>query len=340
MDTIQIVVECSNLTVDVDVKVNNTSVLATYKNNILEIKTPIDLGVNMLTLSSSDDTVIKITDVLLNDVSLNQSLYLAYSNGKSNTWLTSESKEINIPFGNPIGWWLGEVVSKIPATKFGQSLYDEYEIYYPLSVKIDNHHPKIIKDFIETNFGFHVVKKSTKLLSSDRPWLKVNVDYNENSIKQELINNLDIIQEESPEAGHNWNVCYLTMPDSKNQILDKLPKVQELLNNIESKGIKIMHSFVGIVQHNSYVYPHSDDFYKHDQQYSGMSGCEQFFIPIGWKDGNYFKFQNVGFVPYDQGALLINPGNFAHGSVNTSGETRFTLGMYCDLTEDNIRDLV
>jgi len=338
MDAIQIIVESESNNLNIRSKINGCEVPLVVKDNILEIKLDLAKGINTLTLISESNDVVKITDIVLNNVSARQSLYLAYTNNKSNTWLTHESKEIHIPFGNPMGWWLGEVINKIPNKMFGKNLYESFDIYYPEPVKLANIHPLLIKEFIETNFGFHVVPKNTDLLSPDRPWTKINIEYDQDGIKQELDDNLNSIREENPQ-GDNWQVCYLTTPEGINPILNKLPKIQTLINDLKGMGIKIMHSFVGTVDNNNYVYPHADDFYKHDERYEGMSGCQQFFFPIGWKHGNYFKFQNVGFVPYDQGALLINPGNFAHGSVNTSGEMRFTLGMYCDLTEDNIRDL-
>ena len=338
MDTIHIFVETKSDDFNINASINGNEVALALKDNVLEINQDISKGVNILTLRSDSADVIKITDMKLNDVSVKQSLYLAHSKNKSNTWLTNETKEIDIPFGNPVGWWIGEVMKKIPNKMFGQNLYESFDIYYPQSIKIGDDYPLVVKEFIETNFGFHVVPKDSNLSSPDKPWININIKYDQEEIKKELIDNIDIIREETPQ-GKNWQVCYLTTPDGINPILNKLPKFKELLDKIKEMGIKIMHSFVGTVDADGYVYPHADDFYKYDEKYKGISGCQQFFFPIGWKKGNYFKFHNVGFVPYDQGALLINPGNFPHGSVNTSGEARFTLGMYCDLTEDNIREL-
>ena len=104
-------------------------------------------------------------------------------------------------------------------------------------------------------------------------------------------------------------------------------------------NIKVLHAFIGAVDPGSYVAPHCDDFYKNVDSYKNTAGVAQFFIPIGWQSGNVFKFANVGNIPTNNGAFLVNNSDYMHGSINQSDSTRYTIGVYCEFTKENLRDL-
>ena len=120
-----------------------------------------------------------------------------------------------------------------------------------------------------------------------------------------------------------------------------MPLLHALLDDITAiGGIRIMHAFIGQVRPNSYVAQHVDDFYRRNTLYANADGCSQFFIPIGWTTGNYFKFNDIGLVPYEQGALIVNNSEFTHGSINASNVVRFTIGIVCEFTNDNICNFI
>lgn len=315
-------------------------------------------GINHITveLISSSESMIKLTGLSYDNVSTRHTFYLAYSvidgKKKSNTWLDQNNKSIIIPFGNPISWWLGECASKIPNSLYGTNLYEEFEIFIPSVLEIDSTYPKLIQDFMKHNFDFHVFPKTTKKLhNKDIPWLKINLEYDEEELLDEFQKNIDKLNGDAPQNKYTrddnseldlWQVSFaMDTTDSLNLNYDPetFPCLVGLLKKIQSQGIDIIHAFVGTVKAHSVVMPHSDDFYKHDERYADTSGCSQFFIPIGWKQGNYFKFNGVGFIPWQDGAFIVNNSDFLHGSVNTSDSTRFTIGIYCNFTEENIRNL-
>ena len=56
-------------------------------------------------------------------------------------------------------------------------------------------------------------------------------------------------------------------------------------------------------------------------------GCGQLYIPVNFKAGNYFKFNNIGLLPLT-GPMLINTQQFTHALINNSNEYRFAIGIH------------
>jgi hypothetical protein len=192
------------------------------------------------------------------------------------------------------------------------------------------------------------------------PYLHVKLEYDETLLFQEFSKNVELLNNNYYKPKQNeynsqeieklklWQVAMAvpTVVDGKwkENLLysqEDFPLLYDLLERITAiGGIRIIHVFVGQVHPESYVAPHVDDFYRYDPIYMNTSGCSQFFIPIGWKSGNYFKFADVGVIPYNQGALLVNNSEFMHGSVNASDSVRFTIGVLCEFTDDSIVNLL
>jgi hypothetical protein len=354
------------------VKVNNTNIDYTIQDNCIIIHSQIQFGINSLSLEllNDIDNAIKLVDVVISGVNLRQTMYLAYSthaNGDNfcNTWLTNSTKQLTLPFGNPVSYWLAECSKKLPNKSYGTNLYERYDIYYPQSVKIKDSFPKLMQDFMQYDFGFTLIDKLEPIKGNKLvPWLPIKFDYDELALFEEFVNNIDLIknnyyepkqnQYNSKESKNipNWIVAMAVHSNTSKNIktetndglveeLDRqrLPLFYNLLDRIRAMNIKILHAFIGVVEPGSYVAPHCDDFYKYEPQYKTTAGVAQFFIPLGWKPGNLFKFNNVGMIPWENGPYLVNNSDFMHGSVNDTPYARFTIGVYCEFTDDNIQQL-
>ena len=347
--------------------INDVPVPFTMDHEKIVIDNAIQPGLNLLKIRLNNLPIgskIILTEFYLNGVSSRQTLYLTFektANGAPicSTWLTDLHPELIIPFGNPMSWWLCECNKKIPNTLYGTNLYDNLDIFYPESIDIDTAFPQVMKDFMKFNFGFHVYKKSSDLLHNKQlPWIKINLDYDEEELFTEFIQNRAILGENYYKPKQNqynlrdsknlkeWHVAMvLNSPTEKPDILqaytkEELPVFFKLLDQITSLDIKILHAFIGIVEPNAYVAPHTDDFYKYRDLYKDTSGCSQIYIPIGWEENNYFMFNEVGFLPFNSGPFIVNNSDFVHGSINASSSTRFTIGIYCQFTEENIKSII
>lgn len=351
---------------------NNSLISYQIENNDIIINTEIGIGINSLTIkliNAKENFVLKIKDFILNKVSARQTLYLAFcqieSKNVNTTWLTNRDNIITIPFGNPISWWLSECSKKIPNTYYGTNLYEKFELFYPESIEIDNKFPRLMQDFMKHNLGFHVVAKTEydhPLHNKKIPYLNIDLDYDENLLFKEFLKNVELLNNNYYKPKQNeynsqeieklelWRVA-MAVPTVESQdsswkenILysqEDFPLFYDLLERITAiGGVRIVHAFIGQVKPYSYVAPHVDDFSRRDARYLNTGGCAQFFIPIGWKPGNYYKFADVGLIPCDQGALLSSNGDFMHGSVNTSDGVRFTIGILCEFIDDSIVNLL
>ena len=351
---------------------NNSLISYQIENNDIIINTEIGIGINSLTIkliNAKENFVLKIKDFILNKVSARQTLYLAFcqieSKNVNTTWLTNRDNIITIPFGNPISWWLSECSKKIPNTYYGTNLYEKFDLFYPESIEIDNKFPRLMQDFMKHNLGFHVVAKTEydhPLHNKKIPYLNIDLDYDENLLFKEFLKNVELLNNNYYKPKQNeynsqeieklelWRVA-MAVPTVESQdsswkenILysqEDFPLFYDLLERITAiGGVRIVHAFIGQVKPYSYVAPHVDDFSRRDARYLNTGGCAQFFIPIGWKPGNYYKFADVGLIPCDQGALLSSNGDFMHGSVNTSDGVRFTIGILCEFIDDSIVNLL
>jgi len=359
MDKIIITFDAED-TPNFDISLNSKPINFQIDSNNIIIDHSVLFGLNLLEITLLQGSEVILTDLTLNGVSNRQTLYLSYYENPdtSSTWITEQHPTLVVPFGNPMSWWLAECAKKIPNTYYGSNLYEKFDIFYGRSISIDETFPRLLQDFMKYNFGFHVNEKNNEILhNKSLPWVKINLEYDEQRLLEEFLSNIELLEnnyytpKQNRYAKHKkdpdlalWEVAMAIHSDQDKSIIEfqeqDLPHFFKLIHQIESMGIEIIHAFIGTVYPNSYVAPHADDFYKNSSQYEGTPGCSQFFIPVGWKDNNYFKFDNVGFLPYEQGAYLVNNSDFMHGSINNSDAVRFTIGIYCRFTEENIQTLI
>lgn len=295
-----------------------------------------DLNYGFYTLTVKSSKLIKITNVLVDGVSIKHTLYLGHVEGRLTTEL-DVWEEWSLPLINPVSQHLATCFDKFPNKSYGTNLYNTHEIYYPQSISLPDSYPKQLRDFFSLDFNFHSHPKiENPLHSKEIPYVKLNIDYDESALLSEFKRNHELIEEHEyrpaqvdPSLTKPWQVAMVYYPGNPTASLnDKdFPELFKLIHSID--GIEIGWAFVGALDPGSYVLPHIDDLYAYTNSVKDCYGCCQIYIPIGWEDGNYFKFHDVGLVPFDQGAILANTTSFTHASVNTSTKTRYTIGIVC-----------
>lgn len=318
-------------------------------NNNIIIECNLRYGFHKLTITllESNDAI-SINDATLDGESLMYTLYMMYTDDSSTnskrqtTILNERDSTVHLPFINPISHWISFCAEKVPHDKLASRLYEEYEVYYPKPIKIPNSYPKIVQDFFEIDFGFHIHKKiNDPYYSTEVPYatIDLNFDFDESIISEELLRELEYLKSiaRSPKQTAYTNsktpwkrIDLVTNTKNTFQLADEFKAdptiLPHLYNFFQHLGIdNIAHAFLGILAPKEYIVPHCDTY----QEYSSISvlkGCSQLYIPINFKSGNLFKIANVGLIPLDK-PLLVNNHNFAHALINDSDEYRFALGI-------------
>lgn len=333
-----------------NILIDNCKVTYEIKEQSILINKPVSFGFHTLKIKTNfifDNTTdhIHIKDVLIDHASVRQMLYLSYCPSNDSriytTIINHKDSEWHLPFGNPVSWWLSECMRQIPNKAYGTDLNQSLEILYPESIDLPSSFPTIVRDFFQYNFGFtsyDIKEKTNPLHNPNIPYLPVDLEYDEESLFNEFVSNLEYLESEEYVPGQNQYNDYtdkkpwyidLAIRDSKIKVdPEKFPEFCKLVQSI--KGVDIKLSFIGTLYPNSYIAPHVDDLYKYVPGMENCKGLSQIFIPIGWKENNYFKAHNVGLLPYQQGALLFANSRIPHASVNCSDSLRFTIGLMCE----------
>jgi len=360
MDNIQIVFdEGTDLTkCEFAITLNNKPIDFTYSDNIINIDSDqVVFGINMLRIKrvSPFAGTLKINSFFLNETVSRHTLYLTYSeeNGvkRNNTWL-GDSDQLTIPFGNPMSWWVCECSQKIKYKLFGSDLYKDHEIFYPEPMEISQEFPRMMQDWFKHNFSFHVYHKDDlKTFEANRriPYFKIDFDYNEQGLYDEINNGLAVIEpnkrthktrqdsynrkdaEGMPTYNSVWSVYDTVLPCERGDNLwawketsvptkEQWPIFHNLLEQITNMGIKIAFVFISQTYEHSFVAPHG-----HQEEY----GFYQLTFPLGWTNESYFKVDGVGLLPTDT-AFVINSSDYLHGTLNPTGDIRYVIGVCCE----------
>lgn len=293
------------------------------------------VGINEVSITNTNDQTVKITDVLLDNVSIGNCLFLAYlkNPNRSGTWIPP-GETVYLPIGFPFAWWSAKVAQTIPNSAFGSDLYANQDIYYPESVDVG--------DYFKYDFGFTVVPHTKDPLHNLQvPWIKINLDYNEDLLLNEFKANHHLLQANDYHHKQNnktWEVALTTKGKEKKYSAEDFPNLDQLLTSISQRpDVEVLHSFVGMLEPGGKVLPHRDDHKNSNtSEYHSTEGLCQIFIPIGWKTGNWYKFSEVGLLDYTQGAWITNNHTYTHGSINLSDSVRYTIGLFCKFKNNDI----
>jgi len=339
---------------DITYKINKKEILFDWSE---------EFGIHFLKILNKSQGLFKLLDIQIDNDSIRHLLYLANlekdKRKRDSTWVKKENGALTIPFGHPLSWWYSKCSTLIDNGCIGDNLYSKFEVYYPKSVSIPTHtYSKFLQGFFKYDFDFTVVPIKdfeTPLHSKTVPYVKANLQYDQNKLFNEFDSKQDTLfngnyspsqskynahwklsmcvpmSEENKSSLTGWKSSYIYQPE-------EFPYLYQLLEQISAFGdVYIYHVFVGSVAPGTTVDPHKDDLSK---IYAGkgydVAGLCQIFIPVVWKPGNYYKFGSVGLIDYDQGAIVSNNHEYVHASINESDAVRYTIGIYCKFTGNNI----
>jgi hypothetical protein len=336
------------------VLVDFVSVDFTQTATRLEVPCELTQGFHLLEIylvEYNADTQIEFTSAQLNGQDFRHTIYAMFDNNthSQTTKLSEHTRAVTLPFMNPLIWWITACLERIPNKLFAGQLYETMSVYYPQSIQLNHKYPQEIRDYFFYNRDFHAhLKYSVQdtYFKHEVPYLLLGdlVKYDETAMVQELFNNLDFLKQQLKEyygqrgsgkpLGQGTQFVSLfdninSDSDSYNPKLDfmldplQFPKMLEFFENLPVQ--KVFHSMLGLLGPGQVILPHVDKYTGHETFMESYGGCSQIYIPLNFKPGNYFKMTNVGIVPTDQGAVLMNNHDLTHALVNDSDEYRFAI---------------
>lgn len=318
-----------------------------------------DFGIHLLSITVYRGKL-QVTDFRVNNATIREFLYLSWTErrGQKKQPVTEivALETWKIPFSNPLSLLISLGLKKFDLMDMGTNLYKKYRIYYPESIEISENLPNVIKDFYKHNFDFTVINKTENLYgNSDVPYFKINFEFDEKEIFNELEKNLPYLKNNEsklPEYLHYSNlkdddnylnkkwltVTLVNYPESQ-FLLDKnlLPNLWQFFCNLkEQLKIKIFHGgyIARLPPGGSYSGLHIDSIPAIVQR-----GCSQLYFPINALKGNSFKLSGVGCLPLNT-PLVVNIGNYAHTVLNESNEARWALGLFAELSESELYKII
>ncbi len=346
------------ITEDIIVCVDESIIDFQISYNKLVAELTLDIGIHLLSIKLKNSRKVSIKDVLVNQTSVRQFLYLSWVEENKTkiqpcTDLWNSNQVWNIPISNPMSLLVSTAFEKFTDSDLGTNLYEKYDIYYPESVIINDSFPVLVKDFFKYNFDFHLHPKASvrNLFGNEQvPYFQFDYKYNEIEIYNELQNNIDyLLSYEKIPAQHRYNNSSdqkrwrTIFPYPYNNgvvqnvddfILDKikLPILYEFYKSLPIENIYL--SFLGLLPAGGYIAPHKD-FSNNDIP----AGCRQLYFAVNGKSGNYLKIHNVGLVPYCDRPTVLNNQSFTHSLVNQSNEPRWIIAVVGNLSDKFIKGL-
>jgi hypothetical protein len=327
------------------VKLNNKEVQFVSSDKNIVVDTLENFGLHQLNIISKTNKRFAINYVEIDGCNLRKLIYLAWSDTKQKKKLQPcnelwETDQIwTLPFGYPVSNWINLVERKFPAGSFGKNLYENYWIWYPQSIILEQKFPAVVRDFFKYNFDFTVVEKE-KYDISQLPYFypnkiiekKLIVEALSEALKEiKLIKNYskfpDQTKENKKEFGLEenieWKLMQLVKENGPDMHRDLFPALWKLIDSLFLKNI--FYASVGILPPGGIIYPHIDNRWNRNETYSIFKGCLQLYIPLEWPEGNYIKLANAGIPNVESNFVVINNDSFVHSLVNTSHKERIVL---------------
>lgn len=342
MTTIEIFFKQSEFS-QLEICIDKTPVEYTIQDNVISIKKNIDFGVHQLSISMTQGNCLDIADVVIDGASLRMLIYLSYLE-QQNTLTQPATKIWNkdqiwqLPFGNPVSFWLSLVYEKISNGEFGQNLFDKYYLYYPESMELDHAFPTVVRSFFKHNFDFVCVDRSTPVsqlpyypidlpLDQEKKQLALNeiidarnwIELHKHQIAQSQYNSDEFNVDPSKE----WVRLYLVRNGETIVNSKKFPALYDFLDSMGATDIKLL--FIGILPPGGYIAPHKD---RQTPKTQIIDSDYNLYIPMAWQPGNYFKLNGGGIIK-DGRPFLINNMDYVHSLVNTStsDQDRIVIGI-------------
>lgn len=363
MDQVEIVFDKSTAQYDsLNITIDKETVNFEIVDNQIKIVHDIGTGIHRLRLQAlgAGDVVFEILEVYVNKAHLRQNLYLSWIDDDNNriqpaTRIWKSGLIWELPFGNPVSFWLVETGDKIANCDYGSNLYEKNVIFYPESVKISDHHPEIAKTYFGSDFRMTVLPKE-EINITNVPCQHIDFGHDEQlyeQVKEEILSKLDYATEHQDELPshkysfgeienynpNDWVIFCLRSYDPTTDTAEYTEHAKEFpltIKFIESLGINDIHLIhLSIMAPGMLIAPHVDN----DRNKVKFGENLQLQIPITKNDGAKFKMSGIGLIPLDEMVLLQN-GTYYHSVVNDSGKQRVRLLVKFNPTKnENLFDI-
>lgn len=327
-----------NILVKIDDKHQNYQLI----DKTLSIVTELTHGLHYLEFQSSVN-MHEIEFIVIDGSYLRQSLYLGWGmQGTTRiqpcTHFNNEIKMI-LPFGYPVSWWSGETNRQVDNGHYGKDLTDIYKLFWPESIRINESFPPLVKDFYYYNHGFTAIKNE---LRSKLPYQQTNLKFDTTPLLNEIMQNESLWKKKYFNPGSTaydkaeiqqesyWEKINFYQDGEGGWLLgnDDFPVLHKFLDNLPIN--RLIYAFVGKLDPGTYISPHTDRYYTDPVKHG--RGCMHMYIPITWAPGNFFKMQNVGILPIEEGVPILMNLNYQHSLINQSDEVRYVIQTVCDFT--------
>lgn len=255
-----------------------------------------------------------------------------------------------MPMIFPLSSFFSSCFNKIKNGLWGQDLTEHFELYFPEKVTLPSTFPKILQDFFSEDLDFHVAsKKSDWINDIEKPWQKINFDYDHDSLLAEIEKNIESIKDLEVVPGQTKdNEKYYGPRESvwkRYDLIKKTPAGESwqerscinrehwpvlwnLLNQLPVKNISLV--YLGELGPGGFIFPHIDCLWSSLSQ--STTALNILYLPVQCDQGTMFKMGNVGLLPLD-GSVLLNNKRFTHAIANTGTKTRYTISIFCNDTD-------
>ncbi len=349
-------------------KLDNDYITPIVDNNILSFNVDCQYGFHMFTMLQHADIKTNITSIYLDDVNIDQTLYMGYmvdNNFNSHkrhqpqTAMWEKDQTLFVPFINPYSAWYSSVSEKLDVGDLGSDLAEKYSLYLPESTDIEGFSPNTTQ-FFKTSLDFHLHRKddyATWRTNHDIPYIETTMQINTELLLEECKDYcssehfLSAVGDPNQIGGNS----------GKNNIAALSNGNPYLLPGVAPEDM--MWTFKPLFDTNSDK--HWKDTFYYKEKYPNMFAYYE-SLPLGivnnmkihrlvagqevpvhldGEDGyillllvsephGHLKLNNVGIVPYEQGnPILLNNFDFTHSYVITGEEDWYCLtytGTYGD----------
>jgi hypothetical protein len=158
-----------------------------------------DIGQNgffLINLLAEMDCTVK--DIKIDGDSVRELIYLGYKEYNGNkiqpcTHLKAGDRWY-YPCILPLSSFINFVKSKFRNGFIGNDLFELFNIYTPQSVKINDHFPKVLKDYFEFNSSFEVIDRNNNIEwfsgKCMLPYQSCSLEYPKAQMSEEFMNNI------------------------------------------------------------------------------------------------------------------------------------------------------
>jgi hypothetical protein len=273
------------------------------------------------------DTKIEISDIKINDCSINYMIYTGYytdGNGKVHqpaTAVWDQGGVFRIWIHIEIGEMYSRIYEAIRNGDFGQNLFEKYSLTVDRPLEIKDHWPDHIRSFYATAHG-----PQWWYNAGNVPWKYCDLP---NYDTDELLYELEPMLRYNEER-YNKGYCIKQIKEHVSDLpfieLDDIasPLVRDFVSSIGYT--RLIDIAVQTLRPGTYIDIHRDDHYKR-ALYPYIKGCKKLYWACKAHEGVYFKQGRGGILPLDR-PLLLNTIEHPHAVIHEGDQVRTSILVY------------